>query len=1029
MKVILFLALGIAPLGGAEHHGVVRFGGIPVPGATVSATQGDKRFDTITGQMGEYSLPDLDDGVWMVQVKMSCFAPLERDIAVAPSAPVPVWELRLLPRDEVHAERHGGPAPGGGSPDGSRSALAIVPSVKQPSYRRPTLPVSNTSTPFQRGDLKVLADASKLTADVGSQPQDLQSDAVDGLLINGSVNNGANSPFAQSPAFGNFRLNGRSPYSGTLSIMGNSSALDARPFSLTGQDTPKRGYKRLTGAASLGGPVRVPYLSSTNHAVMIFIGYQWTRDSNATTANAVMPDLRQRDGDFSHAKTLLGQLLQISDPANGAPFPGNVIPQGRISSQARYLLALYPVPGLNATTGYNYQIPLLNATHRDTFHLNLSRPIGSNSSLSGSFAVDSTRSDNPNIFGFLHVSQAHSVNVSAGWTYIFAPRLSGRFRARLSRPSWRSKPFFADRFNISSNAGITGNDQQPANWGPPTLSFSRGITSLSDAQSSFTRKQTTAWTYAIDWVRGEHNIKFGADYSRQQVNLLSQQNPRGSFGFTGAATGCDFADFLLGIPDTSSIAFGNSDKYFRSTTAAAYFNDDWRLGSGFSITVGMRWEYSAPFTERYGRLVNLDITQGFVAQAPVVASDPTGPLTGVRYLASLVRPDPRMLEPRVGLAWRSSRTGSLVVRSGYGISADTSVYEPIATQMAQQAPLSRSLSVQNSPINPLTLASGFNASPNITLNSFAIDPSFRVGYAQNWQLSIQHDLPGGMVVTASYLGIKGTHAQQAMYPNTHPAGGLNPCTACPSGFEYLTSGGNSTRHAGQIRLRRRLHSGLAATMEYTWAKAIDDATLGGGSQSTASVLAAQDWRNIRAERALSTFDQRQLLTAQFQYSTGMGVRGGTLLDGWRGSLFKNWTLTGQVTAGSGLPLTPIYPATTNGTGFSGSLRPDYTGAPLYAAPGSLFLNPAAYSEPLPGKWGSAGRNSIIGRPQLSLNSSLMRTFRLTDHINFDLRADVTNPINHVTFSRWDTNLNSALFGLPSSANSMRTAQINLRVRF
>jgi len=101
---------------------------------------------------------------------------------------------------------------------------------------------------------------------------------------------------------------------------------------------------------------------------------------------------------------------------------------------------------------------------------------------------------------------------------------------------------------------------------------------------------------------------------------------------------------------------------------------------------------------------------------------------------------------------------------------------------------------------------------NITANTFAIDPDFRTGYAQNWQASVQRDLPYAMQMVATYLGIKGTRSQQQFLPNTFPAGALNPCPTCPSGFAYLTSNGNSIRHAGMMQLRRRLRSGFTAEL-------------------------------------------------------------------------------------------------------------------------------------------------------------------------------------------------------------------------
>jgi len=335
--------------------------------------------------------------------------------------------------------------------------------------------------------------------------------------------------------------------------------------------------------------------------------------------------------------------------------------------------------------------------------------------------------------------------------------------------------------------------------------------------------------------------------------------------------------------------------------------------------------------------------------------------------------------------------------------------------------------VQNSAADPLTLANGFNASPATTPNTFAVDPNFRIGYVQNWKVAVQRDFPGSLIVTATYLGIKGTRGVQEFLPNTFPAGAADPCPACPRGFAYMTSNGNSTRESGQFQLRRRLHNGLTATAQYTYAKSIDDSALGGRGQGTSVI--AQNWLDLSAERGLSNFDQRHLLTLQMQYTTGMGLGGGALLSGWRGALLKEWTVATQITAGSGLPLTPVYLTAVAGTGVTGSIRPDYTGAPLYAAPAGLYLNPAAYVAPAAGQWGDAGRNSITGPGQLAVNVSLGRTFRLKDRFHLDLRFDSTNALNHVTYTSWNTTVTSAQFGLPVAANAMRAVETSLRLRF
>jgi hypothetical protein len=278
-----------------------------------------------------------------------------------------------------------------------------------------------------------------------------------------------------------------------------------------------------------------------------------------------------------------------------------------------------------------------------------------------------------------------------------------------------------------------------------------------------------------------------------------------------------------------------------------------------------------------------------------------------------------------------------------------------------------------------------------------------------------------------YLGTKGTRLPQEFLPNTFPTGAVSP-----SGYVYLTSNGNSTRHAAQLQLRRRLRSGFTATTQYTYARAFDNAPLMAGGIVTANQgggAIAQNWLDLHAERAPSSFDQRHQFTVQTQYTTGVGVRGGALLNGWKGALFKEWTLASQLNVGSGLPQTPVYFAAVPGTGVTGTLRPNVTGAPLYEAPAGLFLNPAAFSVPAAGQWGNAGRNSITGPSQFALTASLGRSFPWRDRYNIDLRVDATNVLNHVTFKSWNTTVTSAQFGLPRNVDEMRRIQTTLRLRF
>jgi hypothetical protein len=1018
----------------SEYQGLVTFGGLPLPGATVTVTQSTKKLSTVSDQSGMFAFSDLTDGSGKIEIEMQCFSPVQADITISPGAPAGKWELTLLPIDQI-------------------AKLTKLAPVLSPSLRVAPKPPAGSETPVE----------------IPKPAEEANQQSSDGFLVNGSVNNAATSRFSLDQAFGNRRSNSRALYNGGFAAIVDNSALDARPYSLSGLDTPKPSYNRVTAIVTLGGPLRIPHLLPRGPT--FFVAYEWTRNHTAATEPGLVPTEAERTGDLSGLINPLGQPLIVYDPATGLPFPGNVVP---VSFQAQSLLQLYPLPNISGNSLYNYQVPVLNSQHQDALLSRLDKTLGHRDTLYGGFNFQSVRAGNTNLFQFVDTTDTLGINANINWSHHFNHHIFGNSSYRFSRLRTHIVPYFESRQNISGEAGISGNNQDPANWGPPSITFSSGITPLMDEQSSFNRNRTDGFSGSVGVYRGRHNITVGGDLRKQQYNDFFQQDPRGTFTFTGAATqgtsnsvtasGSDLADFLIGVPDTSSIAFGNADKYLRQTVYDAYVTDDWRILTNLTINAGLRWDYGEPITEIHGRLVNLDVAPGFSDVRPVLGSDPIGPLTGSHYPSSLIRPDKRGFEPRVGISWRPIPASTIVVRAGYGIYDDTSVYQTAALNMAQQAPLSKSLSVENSGSCRLTLANGFEPCPSITENTFAIDPNFRIGYAQTWNLAIQRDLPAALQMTATYLGVKGTRGVQQFLPNTYPIGAANPCLSCQAGFVYQASGGDSTRESAQLQLRRRLRNGFTASLLYTFSKSIDDdAFLGGqGHVSSSSQTAAppggqgpnsgggsggsltsssttqsasptpaiaQNWLDLRAERSLSSFDQRHLLNLQAQYTSGEGLGGGTLLGGWRGRVLKEWTIVATSVIGSGLPETPIYLAAVPGTGSTGTIRPDPTGAPITLSQGRQHLNPAAFGAPLIGQWGTAGRNSITGPNQISLDSSLARTFRPSGRFFLDAKVAATNLLNHPVFTGWNTTVNSTQFGLPLSPNAMRSLETSLRLRF
>jgi hypothetical protein len=834
--------------------------------------------------------------------------------------------------------------------------------------------------------------------------------------------------------FGNRTARARDAIRGGLFFTLRNSALDARPYSISGQTLRKPSYAQSRFGVTLGGTLNIPKLVRDDRT-FYFVNYYGTRSRNPFDAISTMPSALERAGDFSQSAAPGAAV--IADPLTRLPFPNNTIPESRISAAARGLLTLIPSPNLPGAV-QNYQILTPAAANSDNLSLRLGRSAGRKDRLSGSYHLQQRGGENIQLYGFEDTSSGRGQNFDIAWTHTFRTGFFNNLRATFSRNRNDLLPFFAYGRDWSGELGIQGTSREPVNFGPPNMSFTN-FGGLSDAAATFRRDQTAGVSESILLVRGRHNLSFGGDYRRSQNNGLSQQNARGAYSFSGVATslydesgfpaagtGFDFADFLLGLPQSSTIRFGNADTYFRGALWSLFAQDDWRVRNTLSLNVGLRYDVVEPLREKYGRMANLDIAPGFTDVA-VVTPGGTGPYTGV-FPDGLVNPDRNNVAPRIGLAWRPTSQRQLQVRAGYGWYYNSSVTSQAATRLAQQPPFAQTGSLVTSPQRPLSIENAFALAPTGQVtNSYAVDRYYRTGYAQTWNFSVQQELPYSFVLELGYLGTKGTRLDMQRWPNRTAAGSQRSTGAGnATGFMYDSSEANSIFHAGQVRLMRRFRRGLSANALYTFGKSIDNAsTIGGGGG-----VVAQNDRDLRAERGLSSFDRRHTLNLFYVFTTAAGRGGRGVASGFAGTLLKDWTLTGGVTVHSGSAFTAQMLGNRSdqgGAGTIGSGRADATGLPVRT--GSGFFNRAAFAVPAAGQFGNAARNTIPGPAFFSMNMGLGRTVSLGERRSLDLRMEANNLFNSVNISRIGTTVNAVSYGLALDAAAMRSMTLSLRVRF
>jgi trimeric autotransporter adhesin len=823
----------------------------------------------------------------------------------------------------------------------------------------------------------------------------------------------------------------------------DTSSLDTAPYALNGQGTTKPDYLQQRFGATLGGPLMIGKLINSPRT-FFFLNYTGNHSRNPFDAYSTVPTLAERAGDLS----ALGR--PVLDPTTGRPFAGNQIPGTRIDPAARALLNLIPAPNqdgdqqnFHSVTTTTSQLDDVNVRFVRTFGAVPQRGRGggrgglgggrgggrggpggagaSNLNLSIHYRHAENTASNPfPTLGGTSRTSAWDMPVSYSFT---KAGMTHSLRFGFNRQHAETQNLYGGVLDVAGAAGLLGVSTDPFDWGAPNLSFST-FASVRDTNPSMRNDRTLSAGDTIVKTRGRHTVRFGGDYRNIHADSQTDTNARGSFVFTGLYSGVDFGDFLLGLPQQATVQYGPGREQFRSRSWDFFVQDDWRPTDKITVNAGLRYEYFSPISEANNRLVTLDAAPGFTAAAPVVGGG-SGPFSGA-LPDTIVRPFRTGFAPRLGIAWRP-KTGT-VMRAGYGINYNASAYQTIAQQLAGQPPFAVTGTVLgSSPSLLLPLETALLAvQPGTTMNSYAVDPNYRLGRVQIWNVDLQRDLTRTIQLGVGYTGTKGSNLDILRAPNRGPSGLL---IAGVAPFIWESSEGDSIMHSMTVRLRKRLTNGVALGGAYTLSRSIDDASSIGGAGGTV----AQNDRDLAAERGLSSFDQRHRFSGDFTYELPFGANKPWLNSGMAAKTLGDWQVNGTVQLASGTPFTARVLGNIQDVarGTNGTLRANYNGAPIDLGDPSalLFFNTAAFSVPAPGTFGNAGRNTIIGPGTSVMNLGLMRNFNWGQTRGLSIQILASNLFNDVQFASIDTNVTSPTFGRVTAVRAMRRVQVVSRFRF
>jgi hypothetical protein len=825
-----------------------------------------------------------------------------------------------------------------------------------------------------------------------------------------------------------YKSGGKDYHGGLFEFLRNSD-LDAKNY-FDSKTAPTPEFRLNQFGGFIGGRV-APW--SKDPKTFFFFDYQGQRIRQGQTFISSVPTAAFRTGNFSTSSTLVFDPLTTTQNAQGQyvrqQFPGNIIPPSRIDPVGQNIINLYPNPNLPGVVN-NFLYNPVRITTANDWDLKFDHRFSDNDATWARYSSSKNDLTEPSFLPTPAVGNGPSApsfndqpvkQFVLSETHIFSATSFNEARFGFTRLNLQSLPLNYGK-DLSAQLGIPGSNiaGDILTSGLANISVT-GLTGLGDGGTpAVIVSENYQWDDNFTKITGKHTLKFGVDARRLHYNAFQSLMPRGSLAFNSFyttnpvspnGTGLGAAEILLGRPQTGTIAYVQGTRGFRRTELAGYVQDDIKMSTRLTLNLGLRWEdfLGWPWQEIDNRMFDFVPATQTVAQ---VGSNGI-PRSGVEG-------HNRNFGPRAGLAWQPM--DKTVLRMGYGIFYSAPQFD-VTRNLAANPPEGINTAFTNNQFdfdNARPASAGFirpaaGSLTNAALNY--VDPVSPMPETQQWNVTLQRQLPLSFSLTVGYVGTKGTHLE-ARPDNNQPVPGTSPIQnrrPYPLFQGILTSENvdNSIYNGLQMTLERRLSKSLSMLVTYTYSHGIDD--------SSGDYNAFSNSYNRNQDRGNADYDARHRFVASWTWALPLHTAGRL------NQLVGGWQLNGILSLYNGLPFSVNSATNTLNTGGStrASILPGVDGAlPVDQRSIARWFNVAAFTAPGPQQFGNTGRNILRGPGTAQADLSLFKDFFLSADRSrrLQFRAESFNVSNTPQFNNPAASIGAAGVGTITAAGAPLTFQ-------